>query len=316
MQRKSSGRNFRIIDNCCKSAQMTKRIQKLGINVGTRCNFQCAHCLVEKKARNRDLTPAELELLRGTISRYQPKSILFVGGETTLYMGVVNELISSHPDKKNLKVTVTTNGHFAKSVALAKRVLSAFAVLDSVQVSYDMFHKAFLPIKNLRNLYAACKDLGIRFSTILTISSPMDLTLVPELRKIGKFKIGVQKVGRLGDAKTNNINFSFPSFDKDVLSKKCPGRNGLGYLCGKGFSLCCAELVVNNPSRHFIHETIHLHRRSDFYRVIRSRTFGELVRRSGLTIKELLPEHSLECALCDHIFSRVDVPKFLAEAVS
>jgi len=287
----------------------------LGVNVGTRCNFQCAHCLVEGKDRNRDLTRAEIELLRGTISRYQPKSVLFVGGETTLYVGVVNELISSHPDKKNLKVTVTTNGHFAKSIVLAKKVLSEFAVLDSVQVSYDVFHKVFLPIKNIGNLYAACKDLGIKFSVILTISSPMDLTLVPELRKMGKFKIGVQKVGRIGDAKINNIGFSFPSFDKNVLLKKCPGRKGLGYLCGKGFSLCCAELVMNNPSGHFIHETLHRHRRSDFYRVMRSCTFGELVRRAGIPMKELLPEHSLECVLCDHIFSRVDMPKFLAEAV-
>lgn len=304
---------MRTLDNSYKSVQMTKQIQKLGINVGTRCNFQCAHCLVEKKDRNKDLTRVELELLRGTISKYRPKSVLFVGGETTLYIGVVNELISSHPDRKNIKVTVTTNGHFAKSITSAKKILSAFSVLDSVQVSYDVFHKVFLPIKNIRNLYTACKNLGIRFSVILTISSPLDLTLVPELRKIGKFKIGVQKVGRIGDAKTNNISFSFPSFDKNVLSKKCPGRKGLGYLCGKGFSLCCAELVMNNPSRHFIHETLPLHLRSDFYRAIRSLTFGELVRHSGLSLKELLPEHSLECVLCDHIFSKVDVAKFLAE---
>jgi hypothetical protein len=294
---------------------MSRRLQKLGVNVGTRCNFHCAHCLVNKKDRDRDLTPAERGLLRDTIATNRPKSLLFVGGETTLYTGVVNELISAHPDKDNLKVTVTTNGHFGKSESLARKTLSLFDLLDSVQVSYDVFHKEFLPITNLKNIYAACKAAGKKFSVILTISSPMELTLVAELRKIGKFKIGVQKVGRLGDAKKNNIGFSFPSFDKNVLLRKCPGRNGLGYLCGVGFSLCCAELVMNNPSRYFIHGTVDLHLQSDFYRTMRSRTFGELARLAGISKKDFKPEHSLECALCDYIFSKVDAEKFLAEAV-
>lgn len=277
-------------------------ISKLGIVVGTVCNFSCGHCLIRKEDRRARLAPEEIQLLRGTVAEYHPKSLLFTGGEPTFCIKEINEIISSHPRPENLKVTLTTNGYFAGTASSAKKVLSSFSRLTHVQLSYDAFHKVFLPLSKAKNLYAACAESKIDFSAILTMASPLDLVLVKQLRSLGRFKIGVQKVANIGEAKRNGIRFAFPCFDKKVLSKYCPSRNSLGYICGRGFSICCAELAFNTSMPGVFHPTLEEHRASPLYRLMRKHNFSELMKILRVPKKSLLPDHSSECVLCDHIF--------------
>ncbi|MFA6433645.1 MAG: radical SAM protein [Elusimicrobiales bacterium] len=280
----------------------TVDIRKLGIVVGTACNFNCSHCLIKKEDRRERLSLKEVRLLCDTVARYRPKSILFTGGEPTFWIKEINEIISSHPCPENLKITLTTNGHFAGSVSLAKKVLSSFTRLDYVQLSYDVFHKIFLSFSKAKNLHSACTELRVGFSAILTMSSPLDLLLVKQLRSFGRFKIGVQKVASIGEAKRNGIRFIFPCFDEKVLSKYCPNRNSLGYICGRGFSICCAELAFNNSMPGVFHSTLGEHLASPLYGLMRKHNFAELMKILRVPKKSLLPDHSSECVLCDHIF--------------
>lgn len=277
-------------------------IRKLGIVVGTACNFNCGHCLIKKEDRSERLTQKEIRLLCDTVAEYRPKSILFTGGEPTFWIKEINEIISSHPSPANLKITLTTNGHFAGTVSSAKKVLSSFSKLDYVQLSYDAFHKVFLPLSKAKNLYSACTESKIGFSAILTMSSPLDLVLVKQLRSLGRLKIGVQKVANIGEAKRNGIRFIFPCFDKKVLSKYCPNKNSLGYICGRGFSVCCAELAFNTSMPGVFHATLGEHLVSPLYRLMRKHNFLELMEILRVPKKSLLPDHSSECVLCDHIF--------------
>jgi len=277
-------------------------IRKLGIVVGTICNFNCSHCLIKKEDRRARLSRKEVRLLCDTVEEYRPKSILFTGGEPTFRIKEINEIISSHPRSENLKITLTTNGHFAGTVSSAKKVLSSFSKLDYVQLSYDAFHKVFLPLSKAKNLYTACMESKIGFSAILTMSSPLDLVLVKQLRSLGRFKIGIQKVASIGEAKRNGIRFIFPCFDNKVLSKYCPSRNSPGYICGRGFSICCAELAFNTSMPGVFHPTLAEHLASPLYGLMRKHSFSELIKILRVPRKSLLPDHSSECVLCDHIF--------------
>lgn len=195
------------------------------------------------------------------------------------------------------------------SCAAAQQVLGRIPSLQQVRLSYDRFHAEFLPFSYVKNLYTACKRMKLSFRAVLCMQSPLDLTLVQKLEKLGDFRIEVQPVCDVGEARKNNVAFTYPVFDRKVLRKYCPNRNQLAYMCGKGFSVCCSNLVFNNVYDGCIHATPEKHMKSSFYKVITRFSFGQLLKRLNISEMELLPNHSTECSLCEYIFKKPGVSK-------
>jgi molybdenum cofactor biosynthesis enzyme MoaA len=75
-----------------KKHQHMSKIEELAIEVGDRCNFKCDHCGVGE-IKNLTLSSGEIELLIHSIEQYKFKEILFVGGETTLYIREINRIL-------------------------------------------------------------------------------------------------------------------------------------------------------------------------------------------------------------------------------
>ncbi len=279
---------------------MPHSISEMGVVVGYKCNFRCKHC-VTLRNKTPSLTAGEKHRLIHTINRHNPRSLLFVGGETTLYIETINEILSGMRALACTKIKITTNGYFSATINSAVETLKAIKKLNAVQLSYDRFHSAHMPIHKVKKLYLACKRLKVDFSVIMTIRSPLEMTGLKELWKIGKFRIGIQKVLPVGEAKRNGIEYSYPSFDKRVLSHFCPNRNKIKYLCGQGFSMCCGNLAYN-LRLPIVHRTVPQHMNSRFYRLITTMNFGVLLKKAGLPATDLLPRHSSECNLCEYIF--------------
>lgn len=275
-------------------------IKELGVVVGYGCNFKCAHCCT-LHYRSQGLAAEEKLAIISAINRYTPRTILFVGGETTLYLETINEILSSVRDLSGSSIKVTTNGHFARTVSSAVRVLKSFKQLDKIQLSYDRFHAEFLPFENVKNLYQACRELGVKFCVINTITSPLELAGLKKLGQVGKFKILVNKAVLVGEAARNGIEYTYPSFDMGVLKRCCPARGVVAYLSGRGFSVCCANLILETDLE-LAHPSIAQHKRSRFFQLISKKTFGQLLGLAGLSADNLPPRFSAECNLCAHIF--------------
>lgn len=278
-----------------------RKISEFCIAVGYSCNFNCAHCGVSLK-RGLALSAREVRLLISTILKHKFGSLLFVGGEPTLYIGKINTILSGIEGKAQPGVIITTNGHFAGTEASAIHTLLAFNRLHSVQLSYDKFHKKFLPPENIKNLYSACKELKMDFRVLLSIESPLELVIAKELRSAGDFPVAVQKVHSIGEAARNKIATLYPSLDKTVLKKRCPNRTKLVYMCGEGFTTCCSYLAFQKDPSEYVHKTLAAHLRSPFYSAVSRLTFSGLMRKFKIPIEGLLPEHSEPCNLCRHIF--------------
>ncbi len=279
---------------------MPPSIFEMGVVVGYKCNFRCRHC-VTLRNKTPSLNAGEKRRLIFTINRHNPRSLLFVGGETTLYIPTINEILSGMRALSRTKIKITTNGYFATTINSAIETLKAVKKLSAVQLSYDRFHAAHMPIHKVKKLYQACKQLGIDFSVIMTICSPLEMAGLRELWGIGKFRIGIQKVLPVGEAKRNGIEYLYPSFDKRVLGRFCPNRNKIKYLCGQGFSMCCGNLAYNSRLP-IVHPTAARHMNSRFYRLITTMNFRALLKKAGLPAAGLLPKHSSECNLCEYIF--------------
>lgn len=283
------------------------RLRKLGVVVGTRCTFDCKHCLLDRRTRNQSLREREKRLLCEVVERYAPASLSFTGGETTLYVDDINRISSAFPKNKKLTLGIVTNGGFASSVEGAKKVLTSIRGLSYVQMSYDKFHAEFAPKARLETLFAACRELGIGFRVVATLQSPLDLKITTELGAIGKFEIAVQKICDIGEAKKNGVAFKHFLFDKKVLAQRCPNRDQLVYQCGRGFSICCSNLIYNDLAKYCLHKTPEDHFNSEFYEVMHKAVLGRLFVQQGGDPSSLRPEHSSPCALCEHIFRTTDI---------
>jgi hypothetical protein len=286
---------------------MGNKISELGVTVGYACNFKCAHCGVSEKKHLR-LSRAEEKLISESVNQYEIPSLLFVGGEPSLYVFAVNRILAGVHDLDGKNVRITTNGHFSGTKAAARKLLSQFLRITKVQLSYDSFHKKFLPLRMVGNLYETCLEMGIKFSVVLSIQSPLDLALITELRSVGDFPVGVQKILPTGAARANNVSMLYSSFNKEVLSSQCPNRGGLMYLCGEGFSVCCSSLIFNCRSGKYVHRTIRDHLRSRFYELIGTLKFEEIAAKLGVSLseKELAPAMSSSCVMCEFIFKKAE----------
>lgn len=282
---------------------MQNILRRLYVLVGSACNFDCPHCIIDAHPKGVGLSEKEILVLIKTIRRYVPGEILFSGGEPTLYIREINKLIAAQPFPSKLKVTLATNGYFANTIASAQKTLSLISNLSRVQLSYDKFHEKFLPLKNVGNLYTACKRSGIDFTVLVVISSPMDLTVIEKLGAIGEFPIQPLKAVPFGRAADNGIGFVYPNFDGGVLRKRCPERRRIGYLVGKGFSMCCSGLAFGRHYRKFCGKTVEQFLASRFYGLAAGQSFGSLMKKFDIPRGDLLPKHSSECVLCEHIFN-------------
>jgi len=252
----------------------------------------------------RRLSVEEMFRIVNTINRFEIRSLVFVGGEPTLYISEINWILSRIECLDRVEVRIITNGHFAKDEKVAGTLLSKFLRINKVDLSYDKFHKKFLKEKNIGSLYKACKSYGLEFGVLMAIQSPMDLVLVPQLRKFGDFPIGVQKVLPTGFALRSGVALNHPAFDAGVLRKRCETAGRISYICGEGFSLCCSSLILNGKTNGYVHQTLEEHLDSRFYKLMSSRSFGDLLKLAGMRKDSLTPEDSVPCNLCEHIFRK------------
>ena len=140
---------------------------------------------------------------------------------------------------------------------------------------------------------------------ILTaIQNPLDLLFLKKIWKLGNIPVGISKIIPLGSAKHNNMEMQYPCFDSKVLSKHCPSRKNIVYICNQGFSTCCSLLTRNRILEGIIGATVEDYLSSDFYALITTYSFKQLSAQAGVSLRSLRPEHSNPCVLCSYIFSK------------
>jgi organic radical activating enzyme len=243
------------------------------------------------------ISDSEIVRVIAEIRRHQPQTLIFTGGEPTLYIKEIDRILSAIVNEGKKEIKIITNGAFAKSPESAGEVLASIRGLSGVAMSYDRFHSEFIPATNVHNLAKACRMAGLRFTLMSAVQSPLDLAFLNSL-KLSEVHISIQKILSIGSAKKNGLRFEYPEFEPAVLGKKCPNLGGMVFNCGSGFTVCCGFFGSMPSKEKFVHGTISEHLRSRFYKLISKHTFGELLNLAGISADKLTPEHSDPCTLC------------------
>ena len=115
---------------------MAIKTSELVILPGYKCNFKCAHCYIPEKL-GLEWTIEETRFLRFIIQKHSIKSLLFAGGEPTLYLHEINSILTGLPGLDKICIKITTNGHFADGEDGAINVLLKLRKITHLQLSYD-----------------------------------------------------------------------------------------------------------------------------------------------------------------------------------
>ena len=295
---------------------MSNAVNPLAITVGTGCNIRCRHCLVDKNLGSKSVSRREIRRLCGEINKYSPKTIVLTGGEPTLYLPEIQEILSGIDSARAPKVTLVTNAYFAESRSKAEKVLKAIRYLSGVAVSYDRFHAEFVEKRNILTLLDACRELGLKVKIACAVETPMDLAFLNSVKRPG-LAISIQQILPMGRAQGHGLEYRYMSFDLAVLEKKCPNLGGMVFNCGSGFTVCCGPLASSPDKSRYVHGLVEEHFKSRFYKIVSSRTFGEMAALAGVAPAQLMPEHALPCMLCSMLIPKIiDDEKALKRATT
>jgi len=277
-------------------------VNVLHIVPGYKCNYTCDHCGNDSgPTADLKLSENEISLLKGEIVKHAPGMLLFTGGEPTLHIDIINELIEVHPSLDSAKIQITTNGWYAQSETKIESILSQFRKLDSVQISYDVFHGSKLTREGIESLIRYCDSKSIEHNLSVCLTEPMDLLEIKDSIQNLNTNISYQKVQASGRAKKSENFYRNPNFDPSVLETKCPNLEQISYICGRGFSTCCSNLMFNTTVPGMHHMTISDHLNSDFFNTLNTNTFKQLIERKKAEDIVLNQYNSLPCNLCESI---------------
>lgn len=276
--------------------------------LGYKCNFNCNHCgTLSSPNRSEKLEDSELISVCKTVNQYSPKKLGFTGGETTLYIDDINRIIAAHPDPQKVHVQITSNGWYGRDHESTQKVLQRIKKIDNLQISYDFYHDSSLSEAYILNIINFCKAHSIEINLSICITSPIELAEATD--KLEKFKsleipIVFQKIVSTGRALQNKLQYHFPVFENEVLQEKCPNLGQVVYIAGKGYTTCCSNLIFNPQNRKgYTHKSVDEHQDSQFFKLISTFTFKNLLDQSNHNEENLLPIHSSPCNLCEYLFS-------------
>lgn len=275
----------------------------ININLGYSCNYRCRHCVTSSGPDKKDtsLTEDEIHLLCETIQKHRPQTILFTGGEPTLFTEVLNRIVEAHPALETAKVMITSNGWYGSSERNTEKILSEIKKLDAVQMSFDVFHGNESKTSYVKTISEYCKKRGIEFNVTMCLTNPMDLVKAQPLLKDLQVNVIFQPVITTGRAAENNLGFYYPAFEQETLNKKCPSASAV-YVPQQGFSHCASSLVYGkDPLNKAISPSIEAHAQSDFYQELSTLTMGELAEKYKVDTSSLPASLSHVCHLCEYI---------------
>lgn len=275
-------------------------IDAIHIVPGLRCTLACGHCFNSSSPTQKGgIDDIEINRIINAIRSQKPKEIILTGGEPTLYIRELNQILEQIPGES--RVILTTNGLFAKDTLSTEKILDQFFRISTVQLSYDPFHGSQPDKAVPLHLKNYCQDRNIGFSVIVSISKPSEILFARELEKKWQCNVVFQQVDGSGRARETGSEFEFPIFDKSVLEKKCPNTNTISYIHKKGFTPCCSNVIFNLDDDGYANESIDDLLQSDFYHEVTSKNMRDRMLTLGLSQENLPPRLSSICNLCEHI---------------
>lgn len=228
-------------------------MKSLILNVHGACNAECKHCCFECSPRNKEkFNKEEKEEILNYLETGEVKQFSITGGEPFLYEDSLFDLIDkvSH---MGIDVTCITNGFWADSYQKARNKLIKLQSigLKALTVSYDDFHREFVPIERIANLFNATKGTDMHYALNMCVSKSRTGDQI--IKELGSSLFGIQitkvpivQVGAARNIDESELYYGITNLD-DV---KCPEKKYEFVLHhDKYVYICCSPEVFHTILR-------------------------------------------------------------------
>ena len=218
----------------------------LGFPITLRCNLRCRHCVVSAEKKGSDMPLDTVRAwLEETTKLKHIETVCFTGGEPFLVYNVLKEGVNIAHDL-GFKVTVVTNGYWAKSMPHALKLLKAINHLSRMTISFDRYHLEFLPLETLKTAIRAGQETGITTDIRISYLNNEEKEIDEAARLLdgvlSRDKITTQPIVRAGRA-ASLTDGDFCSFELDM---PCEGA-GIPVLQPDGNLQACCGPAYNLP---------------------------------------------------------------------
>lgn len=283
-----------------------------------RCDIRCAHCNQEhlKVDLNDDLFELFLTWILVNVGLDE---IGITGGEPFLKKDTI-ENISRFANEHSLPFSIITNGRWANKYDDIHKQLSKLQDmgLSLVTISTDKYHQKYVPIENLLNILAVCKELDIQthiYSTLDYANLRENTETMEALAYITQEHPNVEISSRysipVGYSLLNRINTN-SGFEISELNLTCPQRNQMTVWPNGDVLPCCTagthknlaigNILVNTPQE--IYEEYQVNK---ILNLIRDYGVGALVSALSKTQRKEISskKYISACHLCMEINSNL-----------
>lgn len=175
------------------------------------CSANCAHCLMmSNPSRHEKLTAKQIEnAIDAFIVRKRSEVVVFTGGECTRLGDDLLEGIA-YANTKGLITRIVSNAEWANDEQSTEQMISDLRAvgLNEINISYDDFHSAWIPIDNVIRVWTHCKNKGFS-SVVLAVGSG------PRSRITPSYMVDAlqEDIPLLYDDSGNSLDFPEPSED-------------------------------------------------------------------------------------------------------
>ena len=160
----------------------------IGLILTRRCNIDCSYCKIkDNSGRKKELTKEKWKKIIDKFVQNKHMHFIFTGGEPLLYKGVY-ELVDY--TSKKAATSLITN-----SILLNNETFDKLKNLDFLTFSCDTNSKDGKMTKNTLNKFKFISqkslELGIKPSTIITITSKNTHEVIPIIKEASKYNISI-----------------------------------------------------------------------------------------------------------------------------
>lgn len=217
------------------------------------CSARCAHCLMRSgPERHEKLTASQIkDAIERITEWYDAKVVVFTGGECTRLGDDLFESIA-FASAKGLLTRIVTNGEWAETDESTKKMIESLRSvgLNEMNISYDDFHAAWIPLDYVVRVWKASKGQGFS-SVVFAVGAGPRSRITPEtmMRALGEnvslaydelgrpnkpaaasndgtsYMISNSKILRIGRGRALREDYSCFRKTSDVFTQKCPYQN-------------------------------------------------------------------------------------------
>ncbi|QSX05399.1 radical SAM protein [Sedimentibacter sp. zth1] len=292
------------------------KFRTLTLLITYKCNAECDICVFCCNKQKNDKMNLD-DAYRYIDEAFEIESfenLAISGGEPFLFFEDLIK-ICKKAHKKNIPITISTNGFWASSIEKTSEIIEQLILLGvtSLYISVDQFHAEYVPYDCIKNILVVSKKLKIRIDlhSIITKNSLKLKHIVGKLEdEIMNYKIVQLPCVACGRAKEKIDENDF-IYQDSIPVYKCTYLNTLVIdSYGKAYPCCGVTnrskyFLFDNANKHSIEEIISFYNNNIYLKLLETYGTGwflENIKKYKLDVK-LKNKYTNVCELCGDLFS-------------